>query len=59
MSYSKDLYCNGFINLSFSKEDSIKKLHSTINNMNSENIKEDFFWESKYPNTPITTQSTN
>jgi hypothetical protein len=51
MSYSKDLYCNGFINLSFSKEDSIKKLHSTINNMNSENIKEDFFWESKYPNT--------
>ena len=48
MSYSKDFYRDGFVNISLLEDDCLSKLHSTINDMNSKNISKGFLWEQKY-----------
>jgi ectoine hydroxylase-related dioxygenase (phytanoyl-CoA dioxygenase family) len=51
MSFSKKLYSDGFLNLSFNHEESLNLIHKTIKEMNSSEIKNNFFWEEKYQNT--------
>ena len=51
MSFSKKLYSDGFLNLSLNHEESLNLIHKTIKEMNSSEIKNNFFWEEKYQNT--------
>jgi hypothetical protein len=51
MSLSKELYCNGYVNLSLRDSKNLQLLHRTISEINSKDIKGDFCWEEKYQNT--------
>ena len=48
---SKALYRDGYINLSLKPGKSLDRLHNVISEMNSKNIKNNFYWETKYQNT--------